>query len=62
MFGLYPKFTPKMAKVYGNAGKVIGNGLKQYAKEVGNKTFPGKENYFRMKDEEYNMLIKELGE
>src|SRR5690606_13437616 len=27
MFGLYPKFTPKMAKVYGNAGEVILNGL-----------------------------------
>ncbi len=23
MFGLYPRFTPKMAKQYGNAGKVI---------------------------------------
>jgi len=25
MFGLYPKFKPKMAKVYGNAGEVILN-------------------------------------
>ncbi len=62
MFGLYPKFTPKMAKVFGNAGEVIGNGLKQYAKEVGDKTFPGKENYFGMKDEEYDELIRELGD
>jgi len=61
MFGLYPKFTPRMAKVFGNAGEVIGNGLKQYAKEVGDKTFPGKENYFGMKDEEYDELIRELG-
>ena len=27
LFGLYPKFTPRMAKVYGNAGEVILNGL-----------------------------------
>ena len=26
--GLYPRFQPKMAKVYGNAGEVILNGLK----------------------------------
>ena len=40
MFGLYPRFKPKMAKVYGNAGEVILNGLKQYVEEVQNQTFP----------------------
>ena len=28
MFGLYPKFKPRMAKVYGNAGEILLNGLK----------------------------------
>lgn len=60
MFGLYPKFTPKMAKVYGNAGEVILNGLKQYAEEVENQTFPTTENYFGMKDEEYDELLSML--
>jgi len=60
MFGLYPKFTPKMAKVFGNAGEVILNGLKQYAAEVGNKTFPQSENWFGMKDEEFDELTKML--
>lgn len=60
MFGLYPKFTPKMAKVFGSAGEVILNGLKQYVQEVGDKTFPSPENYFGMKDEEYQALIQEL--
>ncbi len=60
MFGLYPKFTPKMAKVFGNAGEVILNGLKQYAAEVGSKTFPQPENWFGMKDEEYDDLLKLL--
>ena len=27
MFGLYPKFKPKMAKVFGNAGEVLLNGF-----------------------------------
>jgi 3-methyl-2-oxobutanoate hydroxymethyltransferase len=62
MFGLYPKFTPKMAKVYGNAGEVIGNGIKQYVKEVGDKTFPMPENYFGMKDEEFDELMRILGD
>ncbi|GAB4478066.1 MAG: 3-methyl-2-oxobutanoate hydroxymethyltransferase [Anaerolineae bacterium] len=58
MFGLYPKFTPKMAKVYGNAGEVILNGLRQYVKEVTERTFPAPENYFGIKDEEYERLRK----
>ena len=56
MFGLYPKFTPKMAKVYGNAGEVILNGLKKYVEEVTDGTFPAPENYFGIKDEEYDQL------
>lgn len=57
MFGLYPKFKPRMAKVFGNAGEVIGNGLAQYVKEVKDTTFPADEHYFGMKDEEYNDLL-----
>lgn len=60
MFGLYPKFTPKMAKVFGNAGEVILNGLKQYAAEVTDKTFPQPENWFGMKDDEFDDLVKML--
>jgi len=60
MFGLYPKFTPKMAKVFGNAGEVILNGLKQYSEEVTNKSFPQPENWFGMKDEEFDELQKML--
>jgi 3-methyl-2-oxobutanoate hydroxymethyltransferase len=56
MFGLYPKFTPKMAKVYGNAGEVLQNGLIQYNKEVKDKTFPKKENWFTMNDDEFKDL------
>jgi 3-methyl-2-oxobutanoate hydroxymethyltransferase len=60
MFGLYPKFKPRMAKVYGNAGEVILNGLKAYHDEVIHRTFPQPENWFGMKDEEYDDLLKML--
>lgn len=60
MFGLYPKFKPKMAKVFGNAGEVILNGLKSYHDEVLDKTFPARENWFGIKDDEYDALMKML--
>ena len=62
MFGLYPRFKPRMAKVFGNAGEVILNGLKQYVHEVTENTFPQPENWFGMPDEEYEELMKMLGE
>jgi 3-methyl-2-oxobutanoate hydroxymethyltransferase len=57
LFGLYPKFTPRMAKVYGEAGEVILNGLKAYVQEVKNSKFPEPERYFGMKDEEFEELL-----
>jgi 3-methyl-2-oxobutanoate hydroxymethyltransferase len=60
MFGLYPRFQPRMAKVYGNAGEVILNGLKAYVDEVIGKVFPQRENWFIIKDEEYEELLKLL--
>ena len=62
MFGLYPKFKPRMAKVFGQAGEVILGGLKQYAEEVHNGQFPGPDNYFGMKDEDHEELLRLLGE
>jgi len=56
MFGLYPRFKPKMAKVFGNAGEVILNGVKAYIQEVTDKSFPQPEHWFGMKDEEYDEL------
>jgi len=58
MFGLYPRFTPKMAKVYGNAGEVILNGLKQYVAEVQEHQFPQPENWFGIKDDQFTELEK----
>jgi 3-methyl-2-oxobutanoate hydroxymethyltransferase len=60
MFGLYPKFKPRMAKVYGNAGDVIQEGLIQYNQEVKKKIFPKKGNWFTMSDDEYEDLLSLL--
>lgn len=57
MFGLYPRFKPRMAKVFGDAGKVILDGLVQYVQEVGSKSFPQPENWFTMPDDEYEELL-----
>jgi 3-methyl-2-oxobutanoate hydroxymethyltransferase len=60
MFGLYPKFKPRMAKLFGDAGAVILEGLKSYVQEVRKKEFPAPENYFVMKDKEYQELLQML--
>ena len=60
MFGLYPRFKPRMAKVFGDAGKVILDGLKQYVQEVTEMSFPQTENWFTMPDEEYEELLQIL--
>ena len=60
MFGLYPRFKPKMARVFGNAGEVILNGLRRYHDEVIGRSFPQKENWFSIKDEEYAELVEML--
>ena len=57
MVALYPRFKPRMAKVFANAGEVILSGLKKYIEEVTNRTFPQPENYFTMSDEEYKKLL-----
>jgi 3-methyl-2-oxobutanoate hydroxymethyltransferase len=59
-FGLYPKFKPRMAKVFADAGATISAGLTSYVKEVTEKTFPAPENWFGMPDEEYEELLKML--
>ena len=60
MFGLYPKFKPRMAKVFADAGSVIREGLISYVQEVTDKTFPAPDNWFGMSDEAYDDLLKML--
>jgi 3-methyl-2-oxobutanoate hydroxymethyltransferase len=59
-FGLYPRFKPRMAKVFANAGQIIQDGLHQYAKEVTERSFPQPENWFGMPDQEFEELLQLL--
>src|SRR3990167_7855617 len=59
-FGLYPKFTPRMAKVFADAGALLRDGLAAYVREVTERTFPTPDNWFGMKDEEYDELVRLL--
>jgi 3-methyl-2-oxobutanoate hydroxymethyltransferase len=57
-FGLYPRFKPRMAKVFVDAGRMIQDGLHQYVREVTEREFPQPENWFGMPDEEYEELLR----
>ena len=59
-FGLYPRFKPRMAKVFADAGAVIREGLAAYVAEVTDRTFPQPEHWFGMQDEEYEELVRGL--
>ena len=61
-FGLYPRFRPRMAKVFADAGAVIREGLAAYIDEVHAGTFPGPEHGFGMPDEAYEELVRGLAE
>lgn len=60
MFGLYPRFKPRMAKVFGDAGRVILEGLLDYVLEVTQRQFPQPENWFGIPDREYEELLQLL--
>jgi 3-methyl-2-oxobutanoate hydroxymethyltransferase len=60
-FALYPKFKPRMARVFADAGAVIRQGLGDYVAAVTGRTFPQPENWFGMTDEAYDELLEQLG-
>lgn len=59
-FALYPKFKPRMARVFADAGAVIRDGLAAYVSAVTERTFPQPENWFGMADEAYAELEQSL--
>jgi 3-methyl-2-oxobutanoate hydroxymethyltransferase len=59
-FALYPKFKPRMAKVFADAGAVIREGLAAYVAEVTGRTFPQPENWFGMPDDAHDELLQML--
>jgi len=50
-----------MAKVFADAGAAIREGLAAYVAEVTERTFPAPANWFGMKDDEFDDLVRLLG-
>jgi 3-methyl-2-oxobutanoate hydroxymethyltransferase len=57
MFNMYPVFTPKFAKRFGDVAGVISEGLSRYVEEVHSGTFPAPQNTFSISDEQFGELL-----
>lgn len=55
--GLFWEFKSKFVKRYCEAGKIIQDALIQYTEEVRNRSFPSKENFYEIKEEELEKLL-----
>jgi 3-methyl-2-oxobutanoate hydroxymethyltransferase len=62
LLGLFDRFTPKFVKQYASLHSVMGEAFANFIEEVEQKKFPGDEHSVTMKDEQWNALLKELGE
>ncbi len=60
LFGLYPDFTPRMAKRYRDLGAALLEGLKEYVRDVTERRFSGPGNFFAMPEEEAIALERRL--
>lgn len=56
LLGMFSDFTPKFVKQYANLKEQIVQACSKYAAEVKDKSFPGPEHVFNMKEEELKKL------
>jgi 3-methyl-2-oxobutanoate hydroxymethyltransferase len=49
MLGLFPDFTPKFVKRYGDLAGAVGEAVAAYAAEVRARRFPGPEHCFAVR-------------
>ena len=61
LLGMYDKIKPKFAKRYMNLAEDIEKSLGDYKKDVESGTFPAKEHWFSMSEEELEKLREEIG-
>ena len=61
LLGMYDKIKPKFAKRYMNLAEDIEKSLDDYKKDVKSGTFPAKEHWFSMSEEELEKLREEIG-
>jgi 3-methyl-2-oxobutanoate hydroxymethyltransferase len=62
LLGLFDRFTPKFVKQYAKLHSVMGEAFASYKADVEQRTFPTDEHSVTMKDEQWDALLKELGE
>ncbi len=61
LLGLYDRFTPRFVKQYANLHDAILTALSSYKEEVENGSFPQEEHTFSMPEEEWQVLMEQLG-
>ncbi|MGH1522115.1 MAG: 3-methyl-2-oxobutanoate hydroxymethyltransferase [Nitrosopumilus sp.] len=61
VLGMYDKIKPKFAKRYMNLSEDIVKSLENFKEEVKSETFPVKENWFSMNEDELKKLREQLG-
>ena len=61
LLGMYDKIKPKFAKRYMNLAEDIEKSLVDYKRDVESSTFPAKEHWFSMNEEELGKLREEIG-
>jgi 3-methyl-2-oxobutanoate hydroxymethyltransferase len=61
LLGMYEKIKPKFAKRYMNLSEDIVKSLEDYKNDVISGTFPAKENWFSMEEEELKKLREQIG-
>ena len=61
ILGMYDKIKPKFAKRYMNLSEDIVKSLENFNEEVKSETFPTKENWFSMNEDELKKLREQLG-
>jgi 3-methyl-2-oxobutanoate hydroxymethyltransferase len=57
MFGMFPRFTPKFVKKYGNVYDVVVGGLKQFADDIQKQVFPEEQHGFKIPDAEFQQFL-----
>jgi 3-methyl-2-oxobutanoate hydroxymethyltransferase len=62
LLGLFDRFTPKFVKKYANLYSEMQRAFNEYITDVKSGSFPAQEHTVEMPDDEWNSLLKELGQ
>ena len=60
LLGLFDRFTPKFVKKYANFHNEMQKAFADYIEDVETKRFPAPEHTVEMKDEEWELLLKDI--